>query len=71
MSDPRDRIRQRIYADICERFNTYWTELNKNDATFSEQFKSASKRFFDFAPTDIKFLCEEVERLREELERYV
>lgn len=61
-SDPREDIRERIYADIRKRVYTYLGELNSNLPN-SSSFETASETFRAFAPYDMKFLCDERERL--------
>lgn len=64
LSNAKDKIRDRLYADIRKRVYTYLDELNSN-LPDSDSFKRAHETFSAFAPYDMKFLCDERDRLME------
>lgn len=76
MSDARERIRDKILADVRKRVDTYWAEVQMNDADCSDSAKRAREELHKWAARDLKFLLDEVGRLRElvghmvELDKY-
>lgn len=59
MTDAREKIKQKILADIRKRVDTYWSEIQMNDAGFSDTAKAAKEELHKWAARDLKFLLEE------------